>query len=280
MPNRTQTITTRARLGLVATCIVVATAFGATGGVKRPLKKLSYDPSAAEVALFDGIESDQLNVFMIPKSSLEGNVFIENKTDKPISVKLPKAVVAVQVLKQGFGPGGGAGGGLGGQGQGGQGGGQNQQSGGGFGGGGQQGGLGGGGGGGIGVFSVPPERTAQIPLTSVCLNHGKGEPKPTMTYRLVKLETYTKDPILQELLTMVGTGQYDSRSAQAATWHLTDKMSWEELAAKKIRHVGGTPDEPYFTYEQLSRAQAMLGTAQGRALEKNKDNPRKPEKAL
>ena len=99
--------------------------------------------------------------------------------------------------------GGGMGGGMGGMGGG-------QMMGGGMGGmgGGMMGGMGGGmggmgmgggmmGGGGGGFFSIPPEKTVQVPLTTVCLEHGKAEPRTKMTYKLVKLEEYTSDPALQ-----------------------------------------------------------------------------------
>lgn len=267
---------TRSSALLLCAAIALTTSLTAAG--KRPMKKLTYDPSAESIELFDGIENGSLDVMMIPKSSLEGNVFIENKSDKPLTIKLPKAVATVQVLKQGFGMGPGAGAGAGGGAAGGQQGGQGQQGGGGFGGGGLGGGgLGGGGlgGGGLGggFFSVPPEKTVQIPITTVCLQHGKAEPRPKMTYKLVKLETYTSDPVLQELITMVGTGKLDSGAAQAAAWHLTDNMSWEELAAKKIKHVGGAPPEPYFSAAQMAAAQQLIAQANQRVREKNKENP-------
>jgi hypothetical protein len=249
---------------------------------QRPIRKLTYDPKAATVELFDGIEQGSLDAKLIPKDSLGGNVFIENKTDKPLTVRFPKAVAAAQVLKQGFGGGGGGGrgggaGGMGGQ-QGGMGGmGGGQQMGGGMGGmgGGMMGGMGGGGmgmGGGMmggmggGFFSIPPESTVQIPLTTVCLNHGKAEPMPKMTYRLIKLEDFTSDPVLQEMLVAVGSGKLDDNkaAAQAATWYLTDKMSWEKLAAKKIEHVG-TEDEPYFSDADLAAARQVLAQAQSDA---------------
>jgi hypothetical protein len=250
---------------------------------QRPIKKLSIDPKAATIELFAGIEEGSLDAKLIPKDSLSGNVFIENKTDKPLTVRFPKAVAAAQVLKQGFGGGGGgggrggAGGGAGGMGGGGMGGGQ--QMGGGMGGmgggGGMMGGMGGGGmgmGGGMmggmggGFFSIPPESTVQIPLTTVCLNHGKAEPMPKMTYKLIKLEDFTSDPVLQEMLIAVGSGKLDDNkaAAQAATWFVTDKMSWDKLAAKKIEHVG-TEDEPYFSDADLAAARQVLAQAQGEA---------------
>ena len=132
---------------------------------------------------------------------------------------------------------------------------------GGMGGGGMMGGMGG------GFFSIPPEKTVQVPITTVCLNHGKAEPKPNMKYKLVKLEDYTSDAVLQELLVMVGTGELEKQSAQAAIWHLTDKMSWEKLREKKIEHLA-IEDEPYFSTEQLAEAQSLLAKAQRQARER------------
>src|SRR6516164_6013462 len=116
-------------LGLCAAVAITASLTAATK--QRPIRKLTYDPKAATVELFDGIEQGSLDAKLIPKDSLGGNVFIENKTDKPLTVRFPKAVAAAQVLKQGFGGGGGGGrgggaGGMGGQqgGMGGMGGGQ------------------------------------------------------------------------------------------------------------------------------------------------------------
>src|SRR5271156_5690788 len=93
------------------------------------------------VDLFKGMKSGQLEVRAIPKNSAEIRVFVRNKTDEPLRVKLPEAFGAVHILAQ---LGGGARGGAGGFG--GQAGGA-QSLGGGFGGGGLGGGGGGGGGG-------------------------------------------------------------------------------------------------------------------------------------
>ncbi|HET6426350.1 MAG TPA: hypothetical protein VFG20_21840, partial [Planctomycetaceae bacterium] len=40
---------------------------------KRPLKKLTFDPKAEEVDLFEGMESGQLKVKLIPQNALGGN---------------------------------------------------------------------------------------------------------------------------------------------------------------------------------------------------------------
>lgn len=260
----------------------------------KPLKKLTRDPNAAEVELFDGIESGQLEVRVIPKNAFGSNVLIENKTDQPLTVKLPEAVVAVpKHLAQfgggglggqgGFGGGGLGGGGLGGGGLGGGGG---QSQGGGFGGGlGGGGGFGGGGCGGGGFLggggfgSIPPETVASVQLHGVCLQHGKPDPSPRMDYVLVPIENYTQDPILLHLLRIVGTGQVDSQAAQAAAWHLTDKMSWEQLASKTNQTLNGIPTSRYFTPAQLEAAYGMIIAAKELAEESPMPKPRKPIRA-
>ncbi|MCC7422170.1 MAG: hypothetical protein IT428_17980 [Planctomycetaceae bacterium] len=247
---------------------------------KSIITKPKFDPEAEKVKLFDGMKDGTLEVTVIAKNEMGGNVLIENKSDKPLTVQLPDAIVGVPVLKQ-FGAGGQ--GGVGGQNnntQNGQtNGGQNQQFGGGFGGGGLGGGgfggggLGGGGfGGGGGFFSVPPEKTVRVPYTSVCLNHGKPEPRPKTPYKLIPVEEYTDNEALRELIRLVGTGKVESQSAQAAAWHLTDNMSWQELSNKAIKHISG-PAEPYFNRAQLVNAQSLISQAVANAKERASKEP-------
>ncbi len=266
-----------ALVGVLALTIVAP---GLSADSKKPKKvvpAVKFDSSAERMDVFEGIEQGTLEVKMVPKDALGGNLFIENKGDKPLNVEFPAAFIGKQVLKQfggGFG-GGGAGGGNrggGGQGGGGQGGG-GQSQGGGLGGGGQGGGgqggggFGGGGQGGGGFFSVPPDRIVRVAYRSVCLEHGKPDPSPGMTYQIAKVEEFSEDPVLKEILTQVASGQLEAQSAQAAAWHITDKMSWTQLAAKSIPHLGGRAPTPYFSAEQMHRAQQIFSTAVARVKE-------------
>ena len=92
-----------------------------------------------------------------------------------------------------------------------------------------------------------------------------------MNYTITKLSDFNKDPVLEEILKMVSNGQLDSQSAQAATWHITDKMSWEQLAAKSTPHIG-RPATLYFTSENISRAQQIFSTAVARVNENEKQS--------
>ncbi len=220
-------------------------------------------PEAKTVEMFAAMEAGDIEVKIIPRNSKQSTVLIENKTDKPLSIKLPQAFAGVPALAQ-FGGGGLGGGGLGG---GGQGGGQ-QGFGGGMGGGGMGGGGMGGGGMGGGMFNVAPEKVGKIKVTTVCLEHGKKEPAARIPYKIVPIESFTDRANVIELCKMLGRGEIDQRAAQVTAWHLANDMSWEELARKEIKHLNGVR-EPYFTRAELLRALRIAQAANDRA----KDNP-------
>ena len=92
-----------------------------------------------------------------------------------------------------------------------------------------------------------------------------------MTYRIYKVEDFNDNPVLEETLKLVAVGQIDPQAAQAATWHITDKMSWEQLAAKSSPHIG-RPATPYFSAETLARAQNIHVTAVARAKEREQNS--------
>ncbi|MFN7581022.1 MAG: hypothetical protein ACK5UD_08345, partial [Planctomyces sp.] len=139
------------------------------------------------------------------------------------------------------------------------------------------GGMGGGGMGGGGFFSIPAERTLKVPFVSACLNHGKAEPNPTAQYRMVRVSDYTQDPVLSELITMVGTGRVDQQSAQAAIWTRTDNMSWEQLSTKTVRGIHGF--RRYFQPGQIAQGQQLVATAETRVREQGQQAPQTNEPA-
>jgi hypothetical protein len=198
------------------------------------------------VELFAAMEAQQIDVKLIPKNAEQATVIIENKTDKPLSIKLPAAFAGVPILAQ-------AGGNLGG---GNVGGGRNNFGGGGgnqgFGGG--MGGMGMGGMGMGGFFNVGPDRVAKLKVQTVCLEHGKEDPNPRVPYALRPIESFTQKAELIELCAMLGRGEIDQVSAQAAAWHLSDNLSWQQLAQKiKIKHLNGQT-EMFFNAQHLQQA--------------------------
>jgi hypothetical protein len=223
-------------------------------------------PAPETVEMFSAIEEGKIGVTLIPKDSTLCRVLIENKTDKPLSVKLPEAFAGVPVLAQvgGFGGQGGfGGGGLGGGGRGGWGGGQ-QSFGGGWGGG--MGGMGGMGMGGMGMgggfFNVPPEAVAKLKVTTVCLEHGKREPRPRpgLKHEIKPIEEHTDRVEVHETVRMLGRGMMPQRVAQAAVWHLENDMSWQELASKQLRFANGAR-APYFSPQEIQAAMQVASAA-------------------
>ena len=218
----------------------------------RASKSGGSDLKSETVEMFGAIEKGQIAVKLIPKDSTECRVLIENKTDKPLNVKLPETFAGVPVLAQGrAGGGGGAGGGARTGGGGGS-----QSMGGGMGGGGM-----GGGGGGMGMMNIAPEKVGKLLVTTVCLEHGKDEPRASIPYEIKPLERVTNKPAVAELCRMLGTNQLNQRAAQAATWFLNNDMSWQELAAKRYRHANGTSGDPYFSPQEIQAGMQIAKTA-------------------
>ena len=277
-PSQTSTRSVRTAAMVLCTTLMVGTLSGADNDKTRmkTYLKTKLDPTAEKVELFEGMENGDLEAYIIAHDEHKGYAFVENHSDKPLTVKFPDAVIAVQNLKQFQGGGGGFGqggqqGGFGGQQGGGQGG-QNQGSGGGVGGGQQGGGQFGGGGGGFGgqqggggggFFSIPPQARVRLNYNSVCLEHGVKPPRHGYKYQMMPLEDGTQNEHLKEVLRMVASGSIPSGIAQAATWHLTDGLSFEELSRKQSVSLLGQ-SSPLFTRADLVNAQKMLVIAHQR----------------
>lgn len=226
-----------------------------------PLRKPNpFNPDDRTVEVFKAMEDGDVDVKFIPKDEKEAVLLIENKTDKPLNVKLPEAFAGVPVLAQiggGLGGGGLGGGGLGGGGLG-------QGVGGGLGGGGiGGGGIGGGGGGGI--FNVAPDVVGKLKVTSVCLEHGKPEPTPRMKYTIKPLTELTDKPEVVEVCKMLARGELDQASAQAAAWHLQNGLTWQQLAAKEKVHLSNGYVEYYFNRGNIALAMKAAVVAADRA---------------
>lgn len=236
------------------TCSVLSAQEG-----RRRARIGTYDANAQTVEMFAAIEKGDIAVKLIPKDSTECRVMIENKTDKPLNVKLPNAFAGVPVLAQQLG---GAGGRSSGSNRSTGTGGGNQGMGGGM------GGMGMGGMGmGMGMFNVPPERVGQFKVATMCLEHGKAEPRAAVPYEIKPIESFTTKPGVRELCEMLGSGNVNQRAAQAAAWHLNNDMTWEQLAAKRLRHANGT-SEPYFSAQEIQAAMQLSATAERTAKER------------
>lgn len=218
--------------------------------------------SPAPIDVLDAEAQGLVGVKYVPNGARSAQILVQNKSDKPLTLRMPAAFAGVPVLAQALGGGLGGGGlggaGLGGAGAGGAGGGtQAVGGGGGMGGGGMMGGGGAAGMGG-GMFSVPPEKTRAIPVATVCLEYGKPEPTSRHPYKLVAIASFSSDPQLAAILELFGRGEIPQKVAQAAAWHVANRLPWERLAAETIDRAGGFPDEPYFSPAELMAAHRVV----------------------
>jgi hypothetical protein len=243
-------------LGWMVALVMLAAIVWAAEVCAKPAKMGDYNPADQTVEMFAAIGQGDIAVTLIPKDSTQCRVLIENKTSKPLNVKLPEAFAGVPVLAQNIGGAGHSNRSTSGN----RSGNQNQSMGGGMGGMGM-GGMGMGGmGGGMGMFNVPPEKVGQLKVATVCLEHGKREPHEQVPYEIKPLVSFTDKPGVRELCAMLGSGQINQRAAQAAAWHLNNGMSWQELAAKQLRHANGTR-QPYFSPQEIQAGMKIAAAA-------------------
>jgi hypothetical protein len=253
------------RVALLVAVMLLATTLVASDQIKGVRK---YNPQDETVELFSAVDDGKLEVKLIPKDSTRCRVLITNKTEKPLNVSLPDAFAGVPVLAQmGMFPPGmnnnlnnpntgaqqiGIGNRFGNNGR------QGNQF---FNLGGPGNNLGPGMGPNFAPFNVAPEKVAQLRLTSVCLEHGKPDPRPKMAYQLRPIETVTDKAELHEVCRMLGRGELGQPAAQAAAWHLANGMSWKQLAGLKRKIAMGRIVERYFTAEELAEGKKAVETA-------------------
>lgn len=113
-----------------------------------------------------------------------------------------------------------------------------------------------------GSFVVQPGKQRVFRFATVCLEHGRPEPSPRVPYKLVALESFSKDQRLPVVMAALAAGQVSQKTAQAAAWHIANGLSWERLAAEMIDHAGGAPDEPFFAAAELVAAHRLVAEAE------------------
>ncbi|MBN2022252.1 MAG: hypothetical protein JW809_05615 [Pirellulales bacterium] len=212
------------------------------------------DPRGEAVGLFEGMEAGKIEARLAPRNARRCRLFLTNKTDQPLSVQLPDAFAGVPVLAQfqnapnDGGPrpnapqpvGGPFPPGVGFPNQPGQ----------------RPGGFN------VGdrpFMNLPPEKTLELKLSTVCLEHGKPDPTPSVRYELCPVEKATKAPGVAELLGLMGRSDVSRTVAQAAAWHLANGKTWDELGAMRTSRL--VPTTPVFSKRDLEAARALADEA-------------------
>lgn len=112
-----------------------------------------------------------------------------------------------------------------------------------------------------GIFAIPPESVREVKIKSVCLEHGKPEPNSRLKYELVEASKVGVGPELETLLAGYGRDELDAEAVQAATWHLANGKSWQDLA-NMSRMAAINARSSIFTQRQLQTAKRLVADAQ------------------
>lgn len=254
------------RLSLSAGLWIVLLPSSVLTGAERDKPAKSAQTADNTIGLFDGMAKGQIAARLIVQDSTQARVVIENKTDRPLSVRLPEAFAGVPVLAQGPGPGFGPGPVPAGpnnranppqilgtgqpnvfgnpqgpnRGPGNQPGPFNLPI--------------------PGLANIPPEKVGQVKVVTVCLEHDKPGPRHSIPYELKPIESVTDKPGVRQVCAMVASGEISQQAGQAAAWHLNNGMSWDDLTSKQLRHLDGT-SKPYFTAGELKAAKQAAAKA-------------------
>lgn len=248
---------------------LLAVLFSAVSLSPAPLSLHAADPLAGSsrhgfhvVSLFDALADNRVEATVVAGDAKRLMVQVHNRTDRPLSVALPKALAARPVLAQfgpvpgPFAPGGGRG--LG-PGLGPAAGFPNAGANPGAGAGNQGVGFGTGPGNGNpqpgaagAFFNVLPGRVVKRRFDCVCLEHGKPDPTKKIAYELAPLADIAPDPKVAELLDRLARGRVQQTTAQLAVWHIANQKSWRELASTPYITANGRRRAKYSSQEILA----------------------------
>lgn len=233
----------RSTLPLAATLLAVTFASSGLSAAEQATTQAAeatnVSTEAEAIDLFAAIEAGQIEVKLTVRNGEKARIVTENKTKKPLTIKVPEAMAMVPILAQ------------------------------------NQGGGGGGNNGG-GIFNIQPEKFAKTDLNFLCLEHGDPNPRLGMQYQLRPIAEITESAAVVELIARSARGDYPHAASQAAAWHLQNGMSWEVLAAK-VRTRHNSPNRPYFSAKTLAQAKKIVTQVEEATVEKPQPSTSSPQ---
>lgn len=119
------------------------------------------------------------------------------------------------------------------------------------------------------IFAIPPESTREFRVPTVCVEHGKPNPRSIVKYELVRPEEVGVGPELADALASYGRGESDQEAMQAAAWHLANGKTWDELR-KMSRMAAINAQTPVFTSRELAAARRLVEASRQRVAEAKK----------
>lgn len=113
------------------------------------------------------------------------------------------------------------------------------------------------------IFAIPPESTREFRVATVCVEHGKPNPRSMVKYELARPAEVGVGPELADALVSYGRGESDQEAMQAAAWHLANGKTWDELR-KMSRMAAVNAQSPVFTSQELAAARRLVEASQQR----------------
>ncbi len=249
-----------ARWAMLVGISVVSLPLMAADGQKSQARKKGA--TGEIVDMFAAIENGQIKVQIFPRDATQARLVVTNETDQPISVALPPAFAATPVLAQfnnpvqaakspqpvGVAPQGNNGPGL-----------PNFNN-----------PIGRNNGGGPAIaglnplgalFNIPPEKVEQVKLKAVCLQAERAQPNPRVAYEVKPLAAVCDKPALYEICRLLSDPSVSQKALQAAAWHYANGLSWDDLAAKRMKNPWG-PSPLYFTKAEIQQAKKLAEAAE------------------
>ena len=108
---------------------------------------------------------------------------------------------------------------------------------------------------------IAPGKVHKLKAKTVCLEHGKPDPKPRVAYRMIPLETFTTDPIITQVCQQLGNGQIPSNAAQAIVWHHGNSVPWTLLADLDRVQSVYRGNIKFFSREDLDTAKSFYSSS-------------------
>jgi hypothetical protein len=125
-----------------------------------------------------------------------------------------------------------------------------------------------------GMMRIPAEKQLKLKVTTVCLEHGKRDPNPRAAYKMIPAEQFISDTRVVEICKLLGYNRLTQNVAQAAAWHLTDNLSWQELAVKNRIENKYTGNVLWFHPRELHVAAMIVAESNALAAVSKSETPR------
>lgn len=107
---------------------------------------------------------------------------------------------------------------------------------------------------------IPPQKTRKMKATTVCLEHGKPEPNPRIQYRILPINQFSDDARVAQLCEQLAAGKVSQNTAQAAAWHLANRLTWQRLASINRVESRYRGNIKFFKANELKQAQQFVAS--------------------